>query len=274
MKISVVIPAYNAEKYLEQCLVSVKNQTTLPSEILVVDDGSTDKTEQIAVEHADRVVRNEVNMGIGASRQRGAEEASGEYVAFLSADDAYHSRFIETVTSYEGKGPIFTDYYRCDPELKPTIVFEAPRYETRDQLRNLAIEWALQKNLFVNFSSVVIPKLIFQNVRFQEELRRGEDLIFFLDTIIQKVFWTHISVPLVYYRVLHSVGSKDDWSLLWQYIESRMTRLGVDRAAILAAKIRSQKVCFPPMITRIRNKTLRIGQKMCHIVAKELLAGH
>lgn len=90
-KVSVIIPAYNVEKYLERCLMSLIKQTLLEIEIIVIDDGSTDKTLEIAREFekldARIKVLSQTNQKQGAARNRGLEVAKGEFIGFVDADD-------------------------------------------------------------------------------------------------------------------------------------------------------------------------------------------
>ena len=88
MKISVVIPAYNAAHFLPRCLSSVFAQTLQPSEVIVVDDGSTDDSAEIARKLGARVV-SRPNGGLSAARNTGVRSASNEWVALLDADDLW-----------------------------------------------------------------------------------------------------------------------------------------------------------------------------------------
>lgn len=92
-KISVIIPCFNAELYIRQCVDSVLNQTMNDIEIICVDDGSTDNTVSILNEYAQRDCRVKVlcqkNEFAGIARNKGMEIATGEYLAFLDADDYY-----------------------------------------------------------------------------------------------------------------------------------------------------------------------------------------
>lgn len=88
MRISVVIPAYNAARFLPRCLASVAAQTHAPAEIIVVDDGSTDDTGTIAENLGAKVIRRP-NGGLSAARNTGIECASGEWIALLDADDMW-----------------------------------------------------------------------------------------------------------------------------------------------------------------------------------------
>lgn len=92
-KISIIIPVYDASKYLHQCLDSVVNQTLHDIEIICIDDGSTDNSYQILQEYAEKdsrfVILQQENKGAGAVRNKGIEIAKGEFLAFLDSDDYY-----------------------------------------------------------------------------------------------------------------------------------------------------------------------------------------
>lgn len=92
-KISIIIPVYDASKYLHQCLDSVVNQTLHDIEIICIDDGSTDNSYEILCEYATKdnrfIILQQENKGAGAARNKGLEIAKGEFLAFLDADDYY-----------------------------------------------------------------------------------------------------------------------------------------------------------------------------------------
>jgi Glycosyl transferase family 2 len=96
---TIVIPAYNAERFLERTLQSALLQTYENLEIILVDDGSTDRTRAIAEAFASRDTRLRIvsipNSGVARARNVGIEQASGEFVAFLDADDLWHPKKIE-----------------------------------------------------------------------------------------------------------------------------------------------------------------------------------
>src|SRR5258705_11929360 len=90
LPISVVIPAYNASAYLAEALESVRGQTAQPTEVIVVDDGSTDATAAIA-RAGGATVLSQPNMGISAARNAGIRAATQPWVAFLAADDLWEA---------------------------------------------------------------------------------------------------------------------------------------------------------------------------------------
>jgi len=95
--VSVIIPVYNYDRYLGEAIESVLNQTHRRLEVIVVDDGSTDRSAEVAKSFADRGVRYcyQANAGIGPARNKGAQSAEGEFIAFLDADDRWPLHKIE-----------------------------------------------------------------------------------------------------------------------------------------------------------------------------------
>lgn len=92
IKVSVIVPAYNTEKYLKKCLDSLVNQTLNDIEIIVINDCSTDKTKDILKNYKEKyknikVINNKTNKGIGYNRNLGIKKAKGEFISFIDSDD-------------------------------------------------------------------------------------------------------------------------------------------------------------------------------------------
>lgn len=100
-KVSIIIPVYNVEKYIRRCLESVLKQTYHEIEIIIVDDCGQDQSmaivEEIALQYPEsiKIIYSEKNVGLGAARDKGMREATGEYIAFVDSDDYIKSDFIE-----------------------------------------------------------------------------------------------------------------------------------------------------------------------------------
>lgn len=99
--VSIIIPVYNVERYIEECLNSVLSQTYENIEIIVVNDGSTDRSRDIIKKFADKDTRiifvDNENKGVGASRNDGLKSAKGEYIFFVDSDDHIDSSLLETL---------------------------------------------------------------------------------------------------------------------------------------------------------------------------------
>ena len=100
IKVSVIIPVYNDEIYIEECLESILTQTLKDVEIICVDDGSTDSSYRILTGYGNKyrniTVLHQQNQGSGPARNRGIEYAAGKYICFMDSDDFYaHNRVLE-----------------------------------------------------------------------------------------------------------------------------------------------------------------------------------
>ncbi|MGO8754175.1 MAG: glycosyltransferase family 2 protein [Gallionellaceae bacterium] len=127
---SIVIPAYNAAETLACALDSVLAQTWLPHEVIVVDDGSSDNTEEVVAAYGDRVTYlRQKNAGPSAARNLGVETASGDWIAFLDADDWY----------YPGRLQVHADMIATDPGLD-FLVASFDYRDTEGKLINPSIE--------------------------------------------------------------------------------------------------------------------------------------
>ena len=130
-KVSVVIPSYNLGRLLTQAIDSVLAQTVVPSEIIVVDDGSTDDT-QVRLEPYSGRIRciRQGNRGVSAARNRGIREASGQLIAFLDADDVWHPRKLELqLAAFEDRpdlGLLGTGQFDWPTTAFPEMELDAP----------------------------------------------------------------------------------------------------------------------------------------------------
>lgn len=157
--VSVVIPAYRQANYIKACLDSVAAQHypgTL--KVIVVDDGSDDDSADLASEHplAPQVIRQK-NMGVSGARNRGVEESTGEFVAFLDADDKWHPDKLKAqmtaLVLADQPALSFTRYRRVDPSGSPVLrSSEHPAKDLKPTTRHL-----LGQN-FIGTSTVVVHK--------------------------------------------------------------------------------------------------------------------
>ena len=128
--ISVIMPCFNAETYIAEAVECVLSQTYKTIQLIVVDDGSTDKTPRILQKFKNRITFiRQSNKGPGPARNRGLEQAKGEFVAFLDADDYWREDFLEllheklvksnAVLSYCGWQNVGLDGGRGQPYIPP-----------------------------------------------------------------------------------------------------------------------------------------------------------
>ena len=121
--VSVIIPVYNAGKYLHQCLDSIRNQTLKDIEIICVNDGSTDNSLEILMSYAEKderiIVITQENMSAGAARNKGIKIATGEYLSILDADDFFEENMLKKA------------YIKAKMQNADIIVYRSNRYDER-----------------------------------------------------------------------------------------------------------------------------------------------
>jgi len=199
--VAVVIPAFNAKRWLAEAIESVLSQTRPPAECFVVDDGSTDGTAAIARAFSREGVHllSQPNSGVSRARNFGAEQATARYLAFLDADDAWLPHKLElqvnAMHASPSAGLCYGGYLNADEDLVPlNEVVPAPAKE------------ALRRTLFLEpggpalSSTGMIPVEVFRKVGgFKSELTTGADSDLLVRILLQ---WNAVCVrePLALYR--------------------------------------------------------------------------
>ncbi|RLC39557.1 MAG: hypothetical protein DRH33_02555 [Candidatus Nealsonbacteria bacterium] len=204
--ISVIIPSYNSGKYLNEAIESVVNQTYKNLEIIIINDGSSDDTEEIAKKWQQkdervRYINHKINRGPAAARNTGIKNAQGEYVAFLDADDVWLPQKIEIQIKKIkelGADLVFSNWYVWEPEKKIKIrAFESNPVENN---RKNLLSFLVKKN-FGNSSTALIKRLVLEEVGlFDESLRFSEDYDLWLRFLLKGMRIAFINEPLIYCR--------------------------------------------------------------------------
>ncbi len=188
--VSVVIPVFNARRFLPEAIASVQAQTFDDWELVIVDDGSYDGSAQLAqqLEPSARIVHHGSNRGLGAARNSGARAAAGCFVSFLSADDLWDPGFLERAVASalaQPRAVYFSRYRFIDEAGNGRFALVIPRFHDAESFRARTWEWAEARNCFVSFSAALFPRWLFDTVPFDEELRFNEDLLFLLQSMYQ-----------------------------------------------------------------------------------------
>ncbi len=183
-KVSVVIPAYNAEKSLRVCIDSALGQTLKPYQVLVINDGSTDATREVARSYGDKITYIEQeNRGQGAARNAGLEKASGQFIAFLDADDYWLKTFLDTCLAFlethtdvvAVSTGIRTKLFDGREQISPPCVHGRERIEKPIVVDNFFRFWAEQDH--VRTGSNLIRKAVIDEAGHQRaDLRVSQDL--------------------------------------------------------------------------------------------------
>lgn len=194
-RVSVIIPTYNCSAYLPDALDSVLAQSSPVDEIIVINDGSTDATAEAIAPYLGHIVyREQPNAGQATARNRGLDLASGEWVAFLDADDVWQTTKIERQLERATADPrvvcVHTGFQLFGHGVGPG-----------SRLRSVATDRYDVESLLTRF--LVLPSTVLVKgglpVRFREWARTSEDSIYFAEVALYGRF-AYVDEPLVRYR--------------------------------------------------------------------------
>lgn len=192
-KISIVVAVYNAEKTLKKCIESLLNQTYENTEIILVNDCSKDNSLDICKEYSKtynnvKVISNEKNSGVSATRNNGINNSTGEYICFVDSDDYVESNYIEVLYSSYKKyntvpicGFVYHDEYNHEKPVKYS-------WSGDEGLVSLGEAFRLKSELYLTalWNKLFDRRLIVEkNIRFDTNVSVGEDLRFSVDYFIK-----------------------------------------------------------------------------------------
>jgi len=199
-KISIIIPVYNAEKYLKKCLDSVINQTYKDLEIICVNDGSIDNSLNILKEYKKKesriIIIDKKNQGVSAARNDGIKKATGEYITFLDSDDWVELNTIEMLYNTLIKNKV--DVVRCNYYIN---------YNYNENLSGGSLYDLSNKKILTNdkkFGDLVVDRLLdgtipcytglllikqkcLVDIKFKENIKLMEDTIFY-NELMNKIY--------------------------------------------------------------------------------------
>lgn len=215
--ITIIVPIYNDELFLEKCLVSIQKQTYKNIEILLIDDGSTDSSPSIIekFKQRDRRVKliHKQNSGVSNSRNLGIKKASGKYICFSDADDILSSNYIEY---------LFTLAHKFDADISLTTqMFN--NFDKR-QIVDENIQKMNSEEAAINILSYNIPIGVYcklfktsflrdNNINFNEELYMGEGFNFNIDAFQRTDKIVSSNKKIYFYRRNNSTSATTRFSI-------------------------------------------------------------
>lgn len=251
--VSIIIPVYNVVLYLEKCIESVLTQTYPNIEIILIDDGSSDGSENICNQYKKNnkiKVIHQKNRGVGAARNKGIQEAKGKYIVFVDSDDYVESTLVEELIKKQSKeyelvvcGIFNENEYRLKKSniVQKELIFqkEVPSIKETESYLNALGEYIPDPYFGAPYAKLYIKEILEKNnIKFEENEVFAEDLIFNLK------YYQNISkigiIPqaLYHYRAFvatslsqkkHSyVYMKKRWKIISQEYEKVYSRRNID----------------------------------------------
>ncbi len=210
--ISVIVPIYNVEKYLNECLLSIQNQTYPHLQVILIDDGSTDQSASIAQQFVEKDTRfqllRQANAGQSAARNRGIALATGQYISFIDADDYIAPDFYETLLPYTQHAQVVQIGYTTITADGTILRARLPHHKyqfTSASMRLYPTEYLAQHHLLF------------------EEGYIYEDVLFSIDLWLQQPTIAQINYTGYYYRTnpTSTTSTKRDTRPLFRLLSQR-----------------------------------------------------
>ena len=205
--ISVIIPVYNVEKYIERCLDSVISQSYPNLDIIIVDDGTTDKSGEICDKYALSDTRIRVfhteNAGLGEARNRGLREATGEYISFIDSDDwveeDFYKELIEAIQKSDADISI-CGYYEClGHNRTPKLQYDKEFMKSGKEILHYTMTAGSEYWFNISVWNKLYKKQILEDLWFKS--RVYEDIMYNAETLYKAGKVAYINRCLYNYRI-------------------------------------------------------------------------
>lgn len=252
--VSIIVPIYNAEKYLDSCIQSVLRQTYTNWELILIDDGSTDKSGRIAEEYGfadERItVFHQKNLGVSLARNQGIDEATGNYVVFLDADDELiEDCLAKTVNIAEETNADVVAGSSCENQelFQDRIIWTGAE----------ALENSLKDHLFTySACAKLIRREFIGKTRFTPDIRINEDSYFVFQLLCKQNVFVLTNDVIYFYRANSESSSRTVFSEKY-----------FDILKVSDLKYKKIEEQFPQMHDLAKNMLLKARMNVLRILA-------
>ena len=263
--VSVIIPVYNSEKYLEECLESIINQTYPNIEIIAVDDGSEDSSLDILEQYSNKIdVYSQQNQGLASSLNLGISNVKGNWLKWFSPDDVMFPNTIETLVTeakkYDNNTIIYSNWNIINDSGEPLREFQESDY---NELSAFDFNIRLLDGQQINVNTTLIPINLLEKCK----IRKLDDPVaidydLFLQCGIQHEAKFHlITNPLVKYRIHTDQLSHKNITKTMDYVKKIRNELILQLDDSLQKKYLNELQLYQKTKTTKR-KTMELGMKL------------
>lgn len=209
IKLSIIIPVYNVEKYVQECIDSIVKQIDKTCEIILVDDGSTDASGNICENNAGEGIKviHKQNGGLSSARNAGLKQASGKYISFVDSDDLIEEDSIKAVINWidsHNSDVCFMQAVKFYPDgTEEPMGDDIVSMDIDGKLPDEVIEFLASRKKYPGSACTKLYKREFlenNRIDFPHDLRRSEDLGFTMDCLTKANSFSAIDCPYYRYR--------------------------------------------------------------------------
>lgn len=222
-KISIIIPLYNTEKYISECIKSILNQTYKNIEIIIINDGSTDNSEEkcFDLQKTNKEIKYiyQSNAGVTAARKKGVEHATGEWITFVDADDILLPNAIQTlIEKSEGQDIVIGGIKPFNDSIKNISIRKNNKKFIFDQNQFIKILLAGTKFKVHGPVAKIFKKKLFNNKTFAipPNIKRGEDFIMNIRLALKANSICYLNTIIYLYRQ-HNSSTIHTFKTNWEH---------------------------------------------------------
>lgn len=275
IKISVIIPVYNTQDYVEKCVNSILNQSLKDIEIILINDGSTDGSlEKLKKYEKDKrvMIINKKNEGVSVARNIGLEKAIGEYIYFIDADDYLQNNTVLEKIYLNSKNNnldiLIFDYYR-ESKGKKEYIRNFDLKNDKFLEKNQVLMDLMKEKFWGSIWNKLIRRELFlkNNIEFFKNLSLREDLlvviklVFFADKIgkLNEALYNYVQHDLQSMKKMNRIdGFNNDFVYIME-LENFIRRNHIN---YLYDEIKSKKIHLYYIVFKLRNLSLKIHKKL------------
>lgn len=213
MKLSIIVPVYNTEKYLEKCLNSLLLQINMQDEVILINDASVDNSLLICKKYAEKynniiLINNKINKGIGYVRNLGLKYATGDYIIWIDSDDWVSKEYLLVIRRYLEKTNV--DIFIFDYSIINNKEEKYRTYRNKSGFiskKEIMLDVA-QDSFFSLLWRTIVKKDIYTNIRFPENLSIMEDFYIYHELFYKAKTFFYLKKSLYFYQVVKNSLSR------------------------------------------------------------------
>lgn len=252
--VSIIVPIYNTELYVERCIKSIENQSRKDFEVIFVNDGSMDKSMEILEKRTESfdfkyTIINQKNSGVSKARNEGLKVAKGNYVLFLDSDDYIHKELIERLCEEDKQEVVFWKFNKMEESTGRCIKEVNKKIKGTEFSSTEMFDAIINGDMWVWICAAAFKKEFLQkwNITFPEGYKYGEDLFFIFKSLVLAETISFNEKSLTFYSIRDQSATQTVTTKKFDSVEALFSLINEMNRSQINKKVEEilQKVILP-----------------------------